>query len=199
MTNSKTIQRVIIAVVGLVLTFTYQSVQAEDVLTGKASFYGNKFHGRKTSSGERYHRDSLTCAHKTLPFGTLLKVRNLKNGREVVVKVTDRGPFVKGRIVDLSLAAARELDMLSSGVINVEATFVKRVTPTKKGERTPKFRLIQPQKAQLKAPNMALSHPSHLTPKQQGIKINYQPGQWTVFNGQPTAMVKMPKAKKNNK
>ena len=196
MTNSKTIQRVIIAVVGLVLTFTYQSVQAEDVLTGKASFYGNKFHGRKTSSGERYHRDSLTCAHKTLPFGTLLKVRNLKNGREVVVKVTDRGPFVKGRIVDLSMAAARQLDMLSSGVANVEATFVKRVTPTKKGEHTPKFRLIQPQKAQIKAPNMALSLPAHQLPKQQGMNINYQPGQWTIFNGQPTAMVKMP-SKKN--
>lgn len=195
MTKTNKFQRVIIAVVSLVLTFTFQSVQADEVLTGKASFYGNKFHGRKTSSGVPYHRDSLTCAHKTLPFGTLLKVRNLKNGREVVVKVTDRGPFVKGRIVDLSLAAARELDMLSSGVANVEATFMKRVTPTKKGEHTPKFRLIQPQKAQLKAPNMALSHPSHLTPKKPGIKINYQPGQWTVFNGQPTAMVQMPKKK----
>ena len=196
MTKTNKFQRVIIAVVSLVLTFTFQSVQADEVLTGKASFYGNKFHGRKTSSGVPYHRDSLTCAHKTLPFGTLLKVRNLKNGREVVVKVTDRGPFVKGRIVDLSQAAARELDMLSSGVANVEATFVKRVTPTKKGENTPKFRLIQPQQAQLKAPNMALSHPSHLTPKQPGININYQPGQWTVFNGQPTAMVKMPKKNK---
>ena len=81
MTNNKTFQRVIIAVVGLVLTFTFQSAQAEEVLTGKASFYGNKFHGRKTSSGALYHRDSLTCAHKTLPFGTLLRVRNIKNGR----------------------------------------------------------------------------------------------------------------------
>lgn len=196
MTNNKTFQRVIIAVVGLVLTFTFHSAQAEEVLTGKASFYGNKFHGRKTSSGALYHRDSLTCAHKTLPFGTLLRVRNVKNGREVVVKVTDRGPFVKGRIVDLSLAAARELDMLSSGVANVEATFVKRVTPRKKGEHTPKFRLIQPQKAQLKAPNMALSLPAHQLPKPSGIKVTYQPGQWTVFNGQPTAMVKIP-SKKN--
>ena len=196
MTKTNKFQRVIIAFVGLVLTFTFQRAQADEVLTGKASFYGNKFHGRKTSSGERYHRDSLTCAHKTLPFGTLLKVRNLKNGREVVVKVTDRGPFVKGRIVDLSMAAARELDMLSSGVANVEATFVKRVTPTKKGENTPKFRLIQPQQAQLKAPNLALSLPAHQGAKASGININYQPGQWTIFNGQPTAMVKMSKKNK---
>ena len=196
MTKTNKFQRVIIAFVGLVLTFTFQRAQADEVLTGKASFYGNKFHGRKTSSGERYHRDSLTCAHKTLPFGTLLKVRNLKNGREVIVKVTDRGPFVKGRIVDLSMAAARELDMLSSGVANVEATFVKRVTPTKKGEHTPKFRLIQPQQAKFQAPNMALSRPGSLVPKQSGININYQPGQWTIFNGQPTAMVKMSKKNK---
>ena len=196
MTKTNKFQRVIIAVVSLVLTFTFQSAQADEVLTGKASFYGNKFHGRKTSSGERYHRDSLTCAHKTLPFGTLLKVRNTKNGREVIVKVTDRGPFVKGRIVDLSMAAARELDMLSSGVANVEATFVKRVTPTKKGEHTPKFRLIQPQQATLMAPNMALSLPAHQGSKSSGIKLNYQPGQWTIFNGQPTAMVKMSKKNK---
>ena len=67
---------------------------------GKASFYGNGFHGRLTSDGSRYHKDSLPCAHRTLPFGTLLKVTNQKNGKEVVVRVTDRGPFVKGRVVD---------------------------------------------------------------------------------------------------
>ncbi len=89
-------------------------------LVGKASYYAGKFHGRRTSSGEIYHQDSLTCAHRTLPFGTLLKVRNLKNNREVVVKVTDRGPFIRGRVVDLSRAAAKEIDMISAGVANVE-------------------------------------------------------------------------------
>lgn len=87
---------------------------------GVATYYGHKFHGRRTSDGSTYHRDSLTCAHRTLPFGTLLKVRNTKNGREVVVKVTDRGPFRRGGIVDLSFAAAKEIGMVSSGVVRVE-------------------------------------------------------------------------------
>lgn len=89
-------------------------------MQGKASYYGNKFHGRLTSSGERYHRDSLTCAHRTLPFGTLLKVRNVRNGREVIVEVNDRGPFCRGRIVDLSRAAAEEIGIIASGVAKVE-------------------------------------------------------------------------------
>lgn len=88
--------------------------------SGVASYYGHSFHGRRTSDGSRYHRDSLTCAHRTLPFGTKVRVRNVKNGREVVVKVTDRGPFRRGGIVDLSYAAAKEIDMLSSGVVRVE-------------------------------------------------------------------------------
>lgn len=91
---------------------------------GNATYYGNKFHGRRTSDGSIYHKDSLTCAHKTLPFGTLLRVKNSRNGREVVVKVTDRGPYRKGSIVDLSLAAAREIGMVSAGVVPVEVSKV---------------------------------------------------------------------------
>ena len=83
---------------------------------GKASFYARSFAGRKTASGERLHNDSLTCAHRTYPFGTLLKVTNPANGRSVVVRVTDRGPFVRGRIIDLSWRAAKELDIISQGV-----------------------------------------------------------------------------------
>ncbi|MBR2863624.1 MAG: septal ring lytic transglycosylase RlpA family protein [Bacteroidaceae bacterium] len=93
--------------------------------SGEATYYSNKFHGRRTSSGELYHKDSLTCAHRTLPFGTLLKVRNKKNGREVIVEVTDRGPFRKNTIVDLSQAAARQLDMLYAGVAKVEVSHVE--------------------------------------------------------------------------
>ena len=88
--------------------------------SGKASYYGNKFHGRKTSSGLPYHRDSLTCAHRTLPFGTLVEVKNPKNNKSVIVKVTDRGPFIKSRIIDLSHAAAAQLGIIGSGVANVE-------------------------------------------------------------------------------
>ena len=87
--------------------------------TGKASYYGPGFHGRRCANGEVFDMYKLTCAHKTLPFGTLLKVTNQKNGKSTIVKVTDRGPYVKGRIVDLSKAAAMEIDMLSSGVANV--------------------------------------------------------------------------------
>jgi len=89
---------------------------------GNASYYADKFHGRRTASGELYHKDSMTCAHMRLPFGTILKVRNPKNNRTVYVRVTDRGPYSKNRILDLSRAAARELDFISSGLAMVEIT-----------------------------------------------------------------------------
>ena len=87
---------------------------------GKASFYSKRATGARTSSGERLHHDSLTCAHRTHPFGTLLKVTNESNGKWVVVRVTDRGPRGRGRIIDLSHAAARELGILSQGVAMVK-------------------------------------------------------------------------------
>ena len=96
------------------------SVSAQKTIQGRASYYGNKFHGRMTSDGSVYHRDSLTCAHRTLPFGTLLRVKNLANDREVIVKVNDRGPFVKGRILDLSYAAAKKIGMVGTGLARVE-------------------------------------------------------------------------------
>ena len=85
--------------------------------SGKASFYSKSFSGRKTASGERIHHDSLTCSHRTYPFGTLLRVTNLRNGLQVVVRVNDRGPFGRGRIVDLSWGAAKKLNMLGAGII----------------------------------------------------------------------------------
>jgi rare lipoprotein A len=84
-----------------------------------ASFYGRKFNGRRTASGERYDMHRLTCAHPTAPFGTRLRVTDLETGRSVVVTVNDRGPFVPGRIVDVSLAAARALGMVERGVARV--------------------------------------------------------------------------------
>jgi rare lipoprotein A len=86
---------------------------------GKASYYSKRATGARTSSGEKLHHDSLTCAHRTYPFGTLLKVTNPGNGKSVVVKVTDRGPFRKGRIIDLSYRAAKEIEMLGQGVAMV--------------------------------------------------------------------------------
>jgi len=102
-------------------------INAQNVQTGKASFYAMKFSGRKTASGERLHHDSLTCAHRTYPFGTQLKVTNPANGRNVIVRVTDRGPYVKGRIIDLSVRAARELGIISQGIAPV---IVERYNPS---------------------------------------------------------------------
>jgi len=89
---------------------------------GIASYYGKRATGRLTSSGERLHHDSLTCAHRTHPFGTWLKVVNPRNGQQVVVKVNDRGPFGRGRIIDLSWSAARQLGILRRGIADVEVT-----------------------------------------------------------------------------
>ena len=89
------------------------SVSAE---TGYASFYHAAFHGRRTASGETFNRHALTAAHKTLPFGTLVRVINLRNGRNVIVRVNDRGPLRKNRVIDVSARAARELGFLAYGV-----------------------------------------------------------------------------------
>jgi rare lipoprotein A len=86
---------------------------------GKASWYGPRFNGRRTASGERYNMNELTAAHRTLPFGTRVRVRSLVNGKEVDVRITDRGPFSRGRVIDLSRAAAEAIGMLGLGVKDV--------------------------------------------------------------------------------
>lgn len=86
---------------------------------GAASWYGSKYHGRKTSSGERYNKNDMTAAHKTLPFGTMVKVTNPANDQSVVLRINDRGPFVGKRIIDVSEAAARKLGMHADGVAKV--------------------------------------------------------------------------------
>ena len=83
--------------------------------TGVASYYGKKFHGRKTASGEVYDMYAMTAAHRTLPFGTIVEVENKKNGRKILVKINDRGPFIPGRIIDLSKGAAQKLSMIVDG------------------------------------------------------------------------------------
>ncbi|MEK7347591.1 MAG: septal ring lytic transglycosylase RlpA family protein [Candidatus Eisenbacteria bacterium] len=93
--------------------------RAGSEIVGFASYYGPEFHGRTTASGERYDSDELSAAHRTLPFGTRVRVTNLKNGRSVVVTITDRGPFRRGRIVDVSRRAARDLGFLRAGVARV--------------------------------------------------------------------------------
>ena len=98
---------------------------------GMASFYSNKMHGRRMSNGERYHRDSLTCAHARYALGTLLKVTNVKTGKNVVVRVTDRCAAHRRRIIDLSMAAAKELGIVQAGIamVTVEQWHHKHQVP----------------------------------------------------------------------
>lgn len=124
----KTVYFTIITILffGLFLT-SYTKRNAPSTRTieeGKASYYGFKFVGRKTASGEIFTDYLYTCAHKSLPFGTLLKVTNIENGEAVIVKVNDRGPFVKGRIVDLSIKAAKDLNLMQMGVAKVTVELV---------------------------------------------------------------------------
>jgi len=101
-------------------------LHAQGVQKGKASFYSKRLTGRRTANGERLHHDSLTCAHRTYPFGTQLKVTNPANGLSVIVRVTDRGPYVRGRIIDLSVRAAKEIGIFSQGIAPV---IVERHSP----------------------------------------------------------------------
>ena len=97
---------------------------------GNASWYGVPFHGRHASNGEVYDMYKLTAAHRTLPFETMVRVTNLNNGKATVVRITDRGPFVDNRIIDLSLAAAREVDAVEAGVVPVRVEVLGGVDPT---------------------------------------------------------------------
>jgi len=97
---------------------------------GNASWYGNPFHGRHASNGEIYDMYKLTAAHRTLPFETMVKVTNLNNGKTTTVRITDRGPFVANRIIDLSLAAAREIESVGPGVVPVRLEVLGNVDVT---------------------------------------------------------------------
>jgi rare lipoprotein A len=101
-----------------------QSQPAGHTESGMASFYGNEFQSRKTSNGERFDQAKLTAAHRTLPFGTRLKVTNTHNSKSVVVRVNDRGPFAKGRIIDLSSSAFKTIASLNAGVIPVRIEII---------------------------------------------------------------------------
>jgi rare lipoprotein A len=96
-----------------------------EVETGTASFYGDEFNGRKTANGEVYDMNELTAAHRSYPFNTLVKVTNLSNGKSVQVRINDRMPQFKGRIIDLSLAAAKKIEMTNSGIQEVKLELIK--------------------------------------------------------------------------
>lgn len=95
------------------------------VMYGKASYYGSEFEGRNTSNGETFSNREYTAAHKSLPFGSLVKVTNLANNKSVIVRINDRGPYVAGRVIDLTRVAAEELDMVRAGIIDVKIELLK--------------------------------------------------------------------------
>ncbi|HHF53278.1 MAG TPA: septal ring lytic transglycosylase RlpA family protein [candidate division WOR-3 bacterium] len=104
------------------ISYKYEGTWIE---VGLASYYGRKFHGKKTASGEIFNMYKLTAAHRKLPFGTYVKVTNLENGRSVIVRINDRGPFKKNRIIDLSYEAAKRLGIISKGVARVKLEVIK--------------------------------------------------------------------------
>jgi|GEM_PF-349700 len=110
---------------GLPCTALWQACSPKIMEKGKASFYADRFAGRRTASGEVFRQRKRTAAHRTLPFGTRVRVKNLKNGKTVKVRINDRGPFAEGRIIDLSKKAARRLGMTEEGVVPVELRYRK--------------------------------------------------------------------------
>jgi rare lipoprotein A len=93
---------------------------------GLASYYADSYEGKTTANGEIYRQGKITAAHKTLPFGTKVEVTNLSNNKSVVVRINDRGPFIRGRIIDLTKAAARKIDMVGAGVAKVKIRYKKK-------------------------------------------------------------------------
>ncbi|NOQ37120.1 MAG: septal ring lytic transglycosylase RlpA family protein [Methylococcaceae bacterium] len=103
----------------------FMAPQAQAMEKGLASYYAHKFQGRKTANGQRYDKQKFTAAHKSLAFGSKVKVTNLRNKRSVIVTINDRGPFVKKRIIDLSYIAAKKLGLTKSGIAPVKVTVLK--------------------------------------------------------------------------
>lgn len=124
---------VVAVLTGIINTPLFASVYKEGVI---ASYYAEDFHGKKTSNGEKFDMNSLTCAHKSLPFNTILKVTNLSNGKSINVRVNDRGPFVLTREIDLSKAAAIKLGMIASGTAKVRLEIVQEGPDTRLSRQT---------------------------------------------------------------
>lgn len=140
------IKKIILSMACALLTFSGVAEAQTVHSTGLATYYGGYRTVRRTSNGEIFNENAMTCAHRTLPFGTLLKVREVSSGKEVVVRVTDRGPFGKGRIIDLTTGAARKLGMISKGVTKVEISIIGKADKNGnvEGQMLPEMQLYDP-------------------------------------------------------
>ncbi|MBD1389768.1 septal ring lytic transglycosylase RlpA family protein [Neiella sp. HB171785] len=149
--------------------------------TGKASWYGNKFHGHKTSNGEIYNMYAMSAAHKHLPLPSFVKVTRLDNGKQVIVRVNDRGPFHRGRIIDLSYAAAHKLGMLKTGTAAVKIEAIAVEPPWQQPD--PIMALVQQQQSEgpkLPIQVAASSQPTVATPANQTSDTNISHRNWFV-------------------
>src|SRR6266550_474570 len=152
-------------------------------LEGLASYYAEPYHGRKTASGEIFDTyQGLTAAHRTLPFNTVVRVTNKKNGREVEVKINDRGPFVEGRVIDLSLRAARQIDLVRPGVAPVKLTILKEGNIPTVAARTP----VAPPKAMFAVQVGAFENSRAAEDLKQKLEKKYSPVTVQEFAGAKT-------------
>ena len=127
--NKRIITLILIVFMAGIAVKVFESINDHHGRVGMASWYGDKWRGRKTANGERFDPDKLTAAHRVLPFGTVVMVTNLENGLQVKVVINDRGPYINGRIIDLSKAAARRLGMIEDGLAKVKL----RIMPKESG------------------------------------------------------------------
>lgn len=153
------------------------------VQRGQASWYGEKFHGRKTANGEIYNMYAMTAAHKTLPLGTYVKVHNLENNRRVNVRINDRGPFVRGRIIDLSYTAAKKLGIIGPGTANVEVVALGVKTRKEKpGEKISQYTPVDYYKGNFTVQVGAFTDRNNAEKFQSRLAGHYKNTHITVFN-----------------
>jgi rare lipoprotein A len=151
---------------------------SSDELAGLASYYAEPYHGRRTANGEVFDTyQELTAAHRTLPFNTMVRVTNKANGREVDVRINDRGPFIDGRVIDLSLRAARQIDMVRAGVVPVNL----RITKIGDGARVPARAVYAVQVGAFENQRSAQSLKQQLEKKYSGVTIQAVSGGKTLY------------------
>ena len=175
---------------------------AQQPQIGLASFTGDNFHGRKTQSGEVYDKTQLTAAHLTLPFGTIVRVTNLKNQKNVEVRINDRGPFIKGRIIDLSRRAAEEIEIIQDGTAQVKLEVIKEI-PATVVDTTPKVDTAKsiakidsaPKKTVPVGANMSVSQPSKVTATQPSKVVKTEPAKTEPAKAVKTEPAKVAKVK----
>ncbi len=185
----------------LIASFGVQAIEE----FGIASYYADAFHGRKTASGELYHKDKYTAAHKTLPYGTMIRVTRLDNKSSVTVRINDRGPYIKGRIVDLSKAAAKKLDLITDGKARVKIEILEKgdedlvantapvpnLESLNSNKPKPKADLVIPKKKDPIPTEFAESAPERILPaKRDPVSGEPNPGATTAKKGKAIPAVK---------